>query len=87
MLRSNPMTLQTEATNAIANAEFREFWPIEVRKTLVRAANTEGEMPLYAVKMVERALRDARNIERRMARDIEVGEASLSQAQRKVLAR
>lgn len=78
--------LQKEAAVVIGTAEFRDAWPIEVRKALVRAAQTEGEFPAYAVRGVERALRDARNIERRMAKDIEVGEAALSQADRRRLA-
>lgn len=76
-----------EAADVIASAEFRDFWPRNVRKTLVRAAQTEGEFPPYAVRDTERALRAARNLERKMAKDIEIGEKSLTQAQRKALAR
>jgi hypothetical protein len=83
-----PMTtnLQQAAITAIAGADFREFWPIEVRKTLVRAAKHEGEFPPYAEKMTRWALKDAAAIERRMAKDIEVGEAALSHAERRRLA-
>ncbi len=77
---------QRDAADCIATAEFRAAWPWNVRKTLVRAAQTEGEFPPYAVRDVERALRAARGIERRMAKDIAVGEASLSQADKKRLA-
>lgn len=80
-------TLSDQAVEMIQDADFREFWPIEVRKTLTRAANTEGEFPPYAVRLTRNALRDARRIESKMNRDIEVGEASLSQSQRKVLAK
>lgn len=78
--------LRGAAIEAIQEADFRSFWPVETRKDLVRAAKTEGEFYPYAVRIVERALRDARNIERRMAKDIEAGEAVLSQADRKRLA-
>jgi hypothetical protein len=85
------MDLRREAAQVIADADFRSAWPIEVRRVLVRAANTEGDflsgVPLYAVKEVAWALRTARDIERRMAKDIAVGEASLSHAQRKALAK
>lgn len=80
------MNYQQQATDAIATAEFRSAWPIDVRLTLVRAAQTEGEFPTYAVKGVRWALREARNIERRMAKDITVGEAGLSQADKRRLA-
>lgn len=80
------MSLQREATRIIQDADFREFWPIEVRKTLVRAAQTEGDLPPYAERQVRNALRDARRIESRMSKDIEVGEAALSQADRRRLA-
>lgn len=82
-----PTNLQQDAANVIAHADFRDFWPLKTRLVLVRAAQTEGEFPPYAVRDVERALRDARGIERRMAKDIAVGEANLSQAQRKALAK
>lgn len=80
------MTLQEQATNLIADADFRTAWPIETRKILVRAARTEGEMPAYAVKRVKAALAEARNIERRMERDIAQGQRNLSHADRKRLA-
>jgi len=79
------MTLQEQAAQVVGTADFRSFWPLEVRLTLVRAAKTEGEMPAYAVRVVERALRDARGIERRMAKDIEAGEATLSQVDKRRL--
>lgn len=78
--------LKSSAVETIANAEFRQAWPIEVRKALVRATKQEGEFPAYADKHVRWALAQARDIERRMARDIEVGEKSLSHAERKRLA-
>lgn len=79
-------SLQQDAAEVVANADFREFWPFNVRRTLARAALTEGEIPPYAVRDVTKALRAARNLERRMAKDIEVGEAALTQADRKRLA-
>lgn len=79
--------LQADAIACIRGADFREAWPIDVRKALVRAAQTEDEFPAYAVRLTERALRTAHAIERRMARDIEVGEASLSHAERRRLVR
>lgn len=78
--------LQAEATLAIQTADFREFWPINVRKALVRAAKHEGDFPPFAARATEKALRVATAIERRMARDIEAGEAALSQADRRRLA-
>jgi hypothetical protein len=79
-------TLQQQARLAIANADFRQCWPVDVRQNLVRAAMTEGELPPYAVRTVERALRVAAAIEKRLGRDIEVGEANLTHAQRKARA-
>ena len=76
-------TLQEQARSTVANADFRQCWPIGVRQTLVKAVLTEGELPAYAVPTVERALRVAAAIEKRMARDIEVGESKLTHAQRK----
>lgn len=78
-------TLQSEAVTTIANADFRLAWPIEVRLALVKAARTEGEFPEYAVKETKWALKEARRIETKCARDIEQGEATLSHTQRKVL--
>lgn len=79
-------SLALDAAAAIRGADFREFWPIEVRKTLVRAAQTEGDFPPYAVRDTRWALREAAGIERKMSRDIEVGEAALSHAERRRLA-
>lgn len=79
------MTLQQEATNAIANAEFRQAWPIEARRVLVRAAKTEGEFPAFAVKEVRWALKAVKAVEDKCARDIEQGERSLSHAERRRL--
>lgn len=78
---------QKEALALYTTADFRDFWPTDVRLAVARAANTDGDLPPYAVRIVERALRDARGVERRMAKDIAIGEASLSQAQRKALAK
>lgn len=82
---TNTNSLQEQARSAIAHADFRQCWPLDVRKTLVRATLTEGDLPAYAVGIVTRALRVAQAIEKRMARDIEVGEANLTHAQRKAL--
>lgn len=84
---TNSTTFQALAADAIANADFRQCWPIDVRQTLVRAAQTEGEFPAYAVRSTERALRVAAAVEKRLGRDIEVGEANLTHAQRKALAK
>lgn len=65
----------SEAARTIRDAQFRVAWPLDVRKTLVKAANTEGDLPPFAVKQVEWALRTARAIERRMAADIRKAEA------------
>lgn len=77
--------LQQDAARAIGDADFRSAWPIEVRKALVRAAKTEGEFPPYAVRETRWALKAAADVERRMRRDIEVGEAALSHADRRRL--
>lgn len=77
--------LRQDATWAIQDADFRAFWPIEVRKALVRAAQTEGEFPPYAVRETRWALKAADAVERRMNRDIEVGVAALSQADKRRL--
>lgn len=83
---TNTNTLQDQARAAIAGANFRQVWPIDVRQTLVRAVKTEGDMPPFAIGPVTRALRVAAAIEKRLGRDIEVGEASLTHAQRKARA-
>lgn len=80
-------SLQEQARSLIANADFRVAWPIDVRQTLVKAVLTEGEMPVFAVRTVERAIRTAQAIEKNLARDIEQGEANLTHAQRKALAK
>lgn len=80
-------TLQSDAINMIATAEFRAAWPIEVRRVLVKAAKTEGEFPTYAEKEVRWALKSARDVENKCSRDIEAGERTLSHAEkRRVLA-
>lgn len=89
MTTTNTTDLRIAAAQAIADADFRQAWPIDVRMTLVKAAKTEGEIPQYAERIVRNALRAAERIERKLARDIEVGEANLTHAQkqaRKVLA-
>lgn len=82
----NTTNLQRDATEAIQDADFREFWPIKVRKALVRAAQTEGVFPPYAVQEAQWALRAAAAIEVRMNRDIAKGEGVLSQADKRRLA-
>ena len=62
--------LREQAAETIAAAEFRSLWPIEVRRNLVRAAQTEGDLPPYAVKATEWALRKARNVERHFDRQV-----------------
>lgn len=84
---TNNNSLQDQARLAIADADFRQVWPIDVRKALVKAALTEGELPAFAVGLVTRSLRTAAAIEKRLARDIEAGEANLTHAQRKALVR
>lgn len=76
-----------DAIDTIGHADFRDQWPLEVRKDLARAALHEGDWPPYAVARVERALRTAKAIERRLNKDIVVGEAGLSHAERKALAK
>ena len=65
------------AAQAIRTANFRPAWPIEVRKILVRAANTEGDLPPFAVKQVRWALAQARTIEKKMESDIRAAERNL----------
>lgn len=77
--------LRQSAIDTIAGADFRHTWPIDVRRTLVDAAKTEGEIPAYAVRQVERALRVAQAIEKRLSRDIEIGEGNLSHADKQRL--
>jgi len=84
---TNNNSLQDQARNTIVEADFRLAWPVDVRKTLVKAAMTPGEMPPFAVGLVTRALRTAERIEKNLARDIEQGEANLTHAQRKALAK
>jgi hypothetical protein len=80
-------TLQVQARNAIGFAEFREAWPIEVRRILVKAVKTEGEFPGYAVKEVRWALKEAQRVERKCAKDIEAGERVLTHAEKRARAR
>jgi len=84
---TNTTTLQDQARTTIADADFRQCWPIDVRQALVRAAKTEGTLPAYAERPVTRALRVAAAVEKRLGRDIEIGEANLTHAQRKALAK
>ncbi len=79
------VALRERAALAITNAEFRSVWPIEVRRSLVRAAQTEWEFPEYAVKETKWALAEARRIEQKCSRDIEQGERNLSQSDRRRL--
>lgn len=71
---------------AIQGAEFRSAWPVEVRKALVRAAQTEGPFPPYAERETRWALREAKAVEQRLAKQVEAGEAALSHAERRRLA-
>lgn len=84
---TNNTSLQDQARLAIASADFRQCWPIDVRKALVKAAQHEGDIPAFAVGLVTRSLREAAAIEKRLTRDIEAGEANLTHAQRKALVR
>lgn len=84
---TNNNSLQDQARLVIASADFRQAWPVDVRKTLIKAVYTEGDMPTFAIRTVERAIRTAQAIEKRLARDIEAGEANLTHAQRKALAK
>lgn len=77
---------QQAAVDAYDRADFFAFYPDDVRAIIERAALTEGEMPAYAIREVEWALRTAKAVESRYSRDIEVGEAALSQADRRRLA-
>lgn len=84
-MTTNTNNLSEQARLLIATADFRQCWPMEARKDLVRAAKHVGEFPPYAVQRVERAVRIASAIERRMAADIRKGEATLSYAERRRL--
>lgn len=80
-------TLQSEARSLIRDADFVKAWPAEVKQVLATALRTEGDLPLYAVKEVRWALKEAQRIERKCAKDIEAGERTLSHAEkRRVLA-
>ncbi len=81
-----PRDLQAEAVKAIQSADFRDFWPLDVRKAVVRAAQHDGDFPPFGEKEARWALKEARSIEQRFSRDVAVGEATLSQAQRRNLA-
>lgn len=78
--------LRQSARQAVYKADFRDQWPTSVLKTLVKAGTHEGDWPPYAEEATRRALRTARAIEARMARQIDQGTATLSQADRKRLA-
>ena len=76
-------TLQSEARSVVHDAEFIPAWPAEVKAVFVKALQTKGELPAYAEKEVRWAMKEAQRIERKCAKDIEVGEASLSHAERR----
>lgn len=76
------MRLNEEAEALVRNAEFRDFWPIEARWALVKAAKTEGDLPPYAVKQVRWALREARQIERRFSADLAYQERMTAKGRR-----
>ncbi len=65
----------TEAATVVAQANFRDAWPLDARQVLVKAARTDGEIPAYAEKRVAWAMRVVRAIEDRMERQIAQGEA------------
>lgn len=79
-------TLQDEARTLIRDADFVKAWPAEVKAVLAKTLQTEGEVPAYAVREVQRALAEARRIERKCAKDIEQGEKTLSHAEKRRLA-
>lgn len=85
MTNTTNTDLCQKAAVTIADADFRHVWPIDVRKTLVRAAQTEGDLPTYAERIVRNAIRDAERIERKLSKDIERGEAGLSHADKQRL--
>lgn len=75
--------LALEARETIAHAEFRSAWPIDARRILVKAARTEGDsVPAFAEREVRWALKTAKSIERRMSKDVEVGESLLPRNRR-----
>lgn len=80
------MTLQEEVRSVVRDAEFVKFWPATVKDVLIKALRTEGDIPAFAEFEVKNALRDAQRIERKFIKDIEQGEKSLSQADRRRLA-
>lgn len=55
-----------DAADCIAYADFRHQWPVNVRQTLVRAAQTEGDLPPYAIRKVAGAMKVATAIELRL---------------------
>lgn len=85
MTTTNNTQLRDDAIKAIETADFDMAWPEEDRYTLEIAAASEDGIPPYAVRRVEKALRVVNAIEKRLNRDIEVGEASLSHADKQRL--
>ena len=73
-----PVTLAEQSALVITNSAWRAFWPIDVRKTLVQAAKTEGDMPQFAVARVRWALKSAKQIDAKMERDLLVGETLIA---------
>jgi hypothetical protein len=76
------LTLPEQAIVAIQNAQFRTMWPIEVRQALVRGAKHEGDLPEFGAKQIRWALKEARQVENRMSKQIDEG---LAVAPRKIL--
>lgn len=78
------MSLIDQAKKAIVTADFRDSWPLDARRILVKAAKTTGDdVPPFARREVTWALKTTRAIEKRLLKDIEKGEASLPVNRRK----
>ncbi len=77
--------LQSAVRALIQDAEFIKAWSGEVKFVLAKALRTEGELPPFADKEVRWAMGEARAIERKCVRDIEAGEKTLSQADKRRL--
>lgn len=55
--------LIADAIDVIQNGEFRNLWPLDVRKALVRAANHEGPLPAFGASQVAWAVKTAWKVE------------------------
>jgi hypothetical protein len=67
-----------DAQDVFDNAEFRDLWPLNVRKAIVRACKHDGPLPEFGRKEAAWAVRQAWLVEDRCRRQEEQAEQVLA---------